>query len=60
MGINKDQVEGRAKQLEGKVQTGVGKLTGNATQEVKGRVNEAVGAGQAKAGDLAEKIKDAS
>ena len=60
MGINKDQVEGRAKELEGKVRAGIGKLTGNATQEVKGRVNEAVGAGQAKAGDLAEKIKDAS
>ena len=60
MGINKDQVEGRAKELGGKIQAGVGKLTGNTTQEVKGRVNEAVGAGQAKAGDLIEKVKDAS
>ena len=60
MGINKDQVEGRAKELGGKIQAGVGNMTGNTTQEVKGRVNEAVGAGQAKAGDLAEKVKDAS
>ncbi len=57
MGINKDQVEGRAKEVAGKVQEEFGKLIGNKTQQVKGAVKEAVGAGQAKAGDLAEKVK---
>lgn len=60
MGINKDQVEGRAKEVAGKVQEEFGKLTGSKTQKAKGLVKEAVGAGQAKAGDLAEKVKDAS
>ncbi len=60
MGINKDQVEGRAKEVGGKAQEELGKLTGNKTQQAKGLAKEVVGAGQAKAGDLAEKIKDAS
>jgi uncharacterized protein YjbJ (UPF0337 family) len=60
MGINKDQVEGRAKEARGKVQKKFGELTGNKTQQAKGLAKEVVGAGQAKAGDLAEEIKDAS
>jgi uncharacterized protein YjbJ (UPF0337 family) len=60
MGINKDQVEGRTKEVGGKVQEEVGKLTGNKTQQAKGLAKQVVGAGQAKAGDLAENIKDAS
>jgi uncharacterized protein YjbJ (UPF0337 family) len=59
MGINKDQVEGRVREAGGKVQQEVGKLTGNKTEQAKGLANRAVGAGQAKAGDLAEKVKDA-
>jgi uncharacterized protein YjbJ (UPF0337 family) len=58
MGINKDQVEGRAKEVGGKVQEEFGKLTGNKTQQAKGLSNQVVGEGQAKAGDLAEKIKE--
>jgi uncharacterized protein YjbJ (UPF0337 family) len=58
MGINKDQVEGRAKDLGGKVQEEVGKLTDNKTQQAKGLVNQVAGKSQAKAGDLAEKVKD--
>jgi uncharacterized protein YjbJ (UPF0337 family) len=58
MGINKDQVEGRAKEFGGKVQEEFGKMTGNKTQQAKGLTKEALGAGQAKVGDLAEKTKD--
>lgn len=57
MGINKDQVEGRAKEVAGKVQEEFGKLVGNKAQQVKGAIKETLGAGQAKAGDLAEKVK---
>jgi len=60
MGINKDQVEGRAREAGGKVQQEFGKLTGNKTQEVKGVINKTVGAGQAKLGDAAERAKDAN
>jgi uncharacterized protein YjbJ (UPF0337 family) len=58
MGINKDQVKGRAREAGGKVQEEIGKLTGNKTQQAKGLAKQAVGAGQAKAGDLEEKTKD--
>jgi uncharacterized protein YjbJ (UPF0337 family) len=59
MGINKDQIEGRAKEISGKLQEDLGKVTGNKTEQVKGLVNRVVGVGQAKAGDLAEKMQDA-
>jgi uncharacterized protein YjbJ (UPF0337 family) len=59
MGINKDQVEGRVKEVGGKVQEEFGKLTGNKTQQVKGAINKTVGAGQAKLGDVAERNKEA-
>ncbi|MGC2031251.1 MAG: CsbD family protein [Steroidobacteraceae bacterium] len=52
MGINKDQVEGRAKEAAGKVQEVAGKATGSTTQQVKGNINKNVGAAQAKFGDV--------
>lgn len=60
MGIHEDQVEGRTKEVGGKIQEEFGKVTGNKTQQVKGVVNKTVGAGQAKLGDMAEKAKDAN
>jgi len=57
MGINKDQVEGRAKEAGGKIQEEFAKITGNKTQQVKGVINKTVGAGQAKLGDAAERAK---
>jgi uncharacterized protein YjbJ (UPF0337 family) len=58
MGINKDQVEGRTKEVGGKIQEEFGKVTGNKTQQVKGAINKNVGAGQASLGDAAERAKD--
>jgi uncharacterized protein YjbJ (UPF0337 family) len=52
MGINKDQVEGRAKEAAGKVQEVAGKAVGNTTQQVKGEINKVAGAAQAKYGDV--------
>jgi uncharacterized protein YjbJ (UPF0337 family) len=60
MGINKDQIEGRAKEAGGKLQEEFGKVTGNKTQEAKGTINKAVGVGQAKLGDVAEQVKNAN
>ncbi len=60
MGINKDQVEGRAKEVSGKIQEKFGNLTGNKTQEAKGIINKTVGAAQAKLGDVVEHAKDAN
>jgi uncharacterized protein YjbJ (UPF0337 family) len=64
MSINKDQVEGRAKEAAGKVQEVAGKAIGNTTQQVKGNINKNVGAAQAKFGDVKREVnnsnKDAS
>jgi uncharacterized protein YjbJ (UPF0337 family) len=57
MGINKDQVEGRAKEAAGKVQEVAGKAVGSTTQQVKGAVNKTAGAAQAKYGDIKNDIK---
>jgi uncharacterized protein YjbJ (UPF0337 family) len=56
MSINKDQVEGRAKEAAGKVQETAGKAVGSTTQQVKGAVNKAAGAAQAKYGDIKSDI----
>jgi uncharacterized protein YjbJ (UPF0337 family) len=58
MSINKDQVEGRAKEEAGKVQEVAGKMIGSKTQEVKGNIHKNVGAAQAKYGDVKSDIKD--
>jgi uncharacterized protein YjbJ (UPF0337 family) len=58
MGINKDQVEGRAKEAGGKIQQEFGKLTGNKVQQLKGAIKKNIGAGQAKLGDMAEQSQD--
>jgi uncharacterized protein YjbJ (UPF0337 family) len=58
MSVNKDQVKGRAKEAAGKVQETAGKMVGNKTQEVKGKINKNVGAAQAKYGDVKSDMKD--
>jgi uncharacterized protein YjbJ (UPF0337 family) len=58
MSMNKDQVEGRAKEAAGKVQEVAGKVVGNTNQQVKGNINKNVGAAQAKFGDVKKDIKD--
>ncbi len=58
MSINKDQVEGRAKEVAGKVQEVAGKAIGNVGQQVKGNINKNVGAAQAKYGDVKSQVKD--
>ena len=47
MGINKDQVDGRVKEATGKAQEVAGRVVGNPTQELKGKVKKNVGAAQA-------------
>jgi uncharacterized protein YjbJ (UPF0337 family) len=60
MGINKDQVEGRAKEVAGKAQNVIGKVVHSTAQEVKGKVHEEAGKAEAIAGDLKEKMKKAT
>jgi uncharacterized protein YjbJ (UPF0337 family) len=59
MGINKDQVEGRLDQAQGKIKEVVGNAVGNKTLEVKGNIQKNVGAVQASIGDARHDIEKA-
>lgn len=57
MGINKDQVQGRAEEAQGKVKEVVGKVVGNKDLEVKGNIQKNSGAVQASVGNGKEDIE---
>ncbi len=54
-----DKVKGTGKQVEGKVQEGAGKLTGNEDLEAKGKGKQVEGKVQKKVGEARENLKDA-
>jgi uncharacterized protein YjbJ (UPF0337 family) len=58
MGVNKDQVKGRIKKVEGKLMEAVAKVVGNRKLRGKGKVQGIVGAAQAKFGDVRQAVKD--
>lgn len=58
MGINKDQVKGRANEVAGNVQEVAGKAVGSKTQQAKGVANKVSGQAQAAYGDVKENVKD--
>lgn len=58
MGINKDQIKGRAKEAEGKVQEVAGRIVGNKEQEAKGMAKKSLGQLQATLGDVKQNMKD--
>ena len=58
--MNKDQVKGAVKDVAGKAQQEIGKLTGSEKQQVKGVVNQAEGKIQKGVGDVKEAIDDAN
>ena len=58
--MNKDQVTGTAKDIAGKVQEKVGKVTGSTNQQAKGLAKQVTGKMQKGAGDVEEAIKKSS
>lgn len=58
--MNKDQVEGSAKNLAGKVQQKVGAAVGSEKQQAKGLGKQIEGKTQKAVGDVEEAIKDSS
>ena len=56
--MNKNQVNGEVKNVAGKIQEGVGKLTGNKEQQVKGIAKQISGKAQSAVGDVQQDIKD--
>ena len=59
MSMNKDQVEGRVKEVKGKIKEVAGNLVGNETMEAKGKIQKTLGQAQAKFGDVKKDLKDA-
>ena len=57
--MNKDQVKGTAKDIEGKVQDEAGRAAGSEEHEAKGLGKQVAGKAQKKYGDAKEAVKDA-
>lgn len=57
--MNKDQVEGKAKEVAGKVQQTVGEATGSASQQIKGGAKQVEGKVQKGVGDVKDSVKEA-
>jgi uncharacterized protein YjbJ (UPF0337 family) len=57
--MNKDQVQGVAKDIEGKAQETVGQIIGSREQQAKGILKQAEGKGQKALGDAQEIVEDA-
>jgi uncharacterized protein YjbJ (UPF0337 family) len=55
----KDQVAGKAKEVAGKVQSGVGDLTGDESLKAKGKAKEVEGKEQQTGGKVERKVDDA-
>lgn len=55
--MNKDQVEGRRKEVAGKIKQVAGKIVGDKEMEVKGTAKSKIGKAQASYGDVKHDIK---
>lgn len=55
--MNKDQVNGRIKEVIGNVKEVAGKITDNKNLEVKGNIQKNIGKAQADFGDLKNNLK---
>ena len=56
--MNKDQAQGLAKDVSGKLQETAGQITGSKEQQAKGILKQAEGKGQKALGDAKEIVKD--
>jgi len=55
--MNNDELKGKGKQIEGQIREGVGKLTGNKTEQVKGKIKQAEGKAQEEIGKIKKESK---
>ncbi len=58
--MDKDRIEGAAKQAKGSVKEGLGKVTGDAKTEAEGKAEKTVGKVQNAAGGLKDKVREAT
>jgi uncharacterized protein YjbJ (UPF0337 family) len=57
--MNKDQIEGRKKEITGKIKEVAGNIIGDKTMEAKGKLKKQVGKAQAGYGDVKADVKKA-
>jgi len=57
--MDKDRVEGAAKQAKGSVKQGIGKITGDTKTEAEGAAEKAVGKTQSMFGGLKDRLREA-
>ena len=58
MSVNKDQVKGRLEVVKGAVKETTGKIVGDKSLELEGRVQKKVGSVQSKLGDIKKDVGD--
>ncbi|SDX36542.1 CsbD family protein [Lysobacter enzymogenes] len=56
--MDKNRIEGVAKQVKGSVKEAIGKMTGDKRIELEGMAEKNLGKAQAKSGELADKVRD--
>ncbi|MDR5814997.1 CsbD family protein [Caballeronia sp. LZ033] len=56
--MDKNRVDGAAKQVKGSIKEAIGKVTGDRTTEAKGAAEKAEGKVQASVGKAADKVRD--
>ena len=56
--MDKNRIDGTAKQVKGSVKETIGKLTGNKQTQLEGTAEKQLGKAQAKAGEAADKVRD--
>jgi uncharacterized protein YjbJ (UPF0337 family) len=56
--MNEDQIKGKAKDIGGKIQEGVGNAVGSSEQQAKGQSKQVEGKVQEKVGDVKDVLTD--
>lgn len=56
--MDKNRIDGTAKQVKGSVKEAIGKLTGDKKVQLEGAAEKQVGKVQTKAGEAADKVRD--
>ena len=57
--VDKDRVEGSAKNIGGKIKEGFGKLTGDSKTEAEGKMDQTEGKVQNTVGGIKDSVRDA-
>ncbi|MBP6018198.1 MAG: CsbD family protein [Burkholderiaceae bacterium] len=57
--MDKDRIKGAGHEVKGAIKEAAGKVTGDKSTEIKGKVEKAAGTAQRKTGELKDAVRDA-